>query len=152
MKRTVFTILTRSNTTTKHPLVVIGGGSGGIGFVNNFMGKAAHKELRLKDSDIAIVEPANIHYYQPGLTLVGGGLETINNLHRSTISLLPKNVTFYNQAAVVIDPDQMSVTLTDGSVVRIHFFEILSSIIRIFFYFFFCKITKSKILKLKGEL
>lgn len=118
LRRSVFTIITR-NVSCKHPLLVIGGGSGGIGFVNNFLAKAAHKELKLKNGDIAIVEPLSVHYYQPGFTLVGGGLEKIDDLHRPTSGLIPKSVTHFPQAAVIIDPDHKSVTLTDGTVVFI---------------------------------
>jgi len=50
-----------------HEIVVLGGGTGGIT-------AAAQLCRKLKDPDIAIVEPSDAHYYQPLWTLVGGGV------------------------------------------------------------------------------
>ena len=46
---------------------MVGGGAAGIAV-------AASLQARNPDLDIAIIDPADIHYYQPGWTLVGGGV------------------------------------------------------------------------------
>mgnify|MGYP001598789205 CR=1 FL=1 len=53
--------------TTHHQVVIVGGGAGGI---------AAASSLKKRDAtlDLAIIEPANQHFYQPGWTMVGGGI------------------------------------------------------------------------------
>ncbi|MDU7807041.1 MAG: pyridine nucleotide-disulfide oxidoreductase, partial [Serratia marcescens] len=61
---------------TQKSVVVIGGGSSGIGI-------AASIRKRVKNIDITIVEPSDCHYYQPAWTLVGGGLFDINKTRRS---------------------------------------------------------------------
>ncbi len=49
-----------------YQILIIGGGTGGI--------MTAAKLLREnKNLDIAIIEPADKHYYQPAWTLVGAG-------------------------------------------------------------------------------
>lgn len=51
----------------EHQIVIIGGGSAGI---------AAASSLLARDGtlDIAIIDPADVHYYQPGWTMVGAGI------------------------------------------------------------------------------
>ena len=51
----------------KHEVVIIGGGSAGTA-------TAASMLKRRPSLDIAIVEPSEDHYYQPGWTMVGGGV------------------------------------------------------------------------------
>jgi sulfide:quinone oxidoreductase len=50
----------------KHQIIIIGGGNAGLSVAS---------QLLIKDSslDIAIIDPAQKHYYQPAWTLVGGG-------------------------------------------------------------------------------
>ena len=50
-----------------HEVVIVGGGAAGIAV-------AASLLARKPDLDIAIIDPADIHYYQPGWTMVGGGV------------------------------------------------------------------------------
>lgn len=49
-----------------HEVVIIGGGAAGIAV-------AASLKARQSDLDIAIIDPADVHYYQPGWTMVGAG-------------------------------------------------------------------------------
>ena len=49
-----------------HKTVIIGGGSAGI--------SVAARLISAGESDVAVIDPAQVHYYQPLWTLVGGGL------------------------------------------------------------------------------
>jgi len=51
----------------RHKVVIIGGGNAGISV-------AARLRRKLKGLDVAIIDPAATHYYQPLWTLVGAGL------------------------------------------------------------------------------
>ena len=64
---------------TKHQIVIVGGGSAGI---------ATASSLRSRDAslDIAIIEPSDQHFYQPGWTMVGAGFFTKGQTVRSTES------------------------------------------------------------------
>ena len=50
-----------------HQILIIGGGAAGLA-------TAASLHKRDASLDIAVVEPADKHYYQPGWTMVGAGV------------------------------------------------------------------------------
>ena len=98
-------------TNTKHTVVVIGGGAAGIA-------TAASMLKRRPGLDIAIVEPAETHPYQPGWTMVGGGIFDVATTTRPMHSVMPIGVTWIKQAAASFQPDDNQVTLRDGSTLR----------------------------------
>ena len=68
-----------------HEIVIIGGGAAGIAVASSL-------QARKPDLDIAIIEPADIHYYQPGWTMVGGGIFDPATTARTMASLIPGGV------------------------------------------------------------
>ena len=98
-------------TTTKHTVVVIGGGAAGIATASSML-------KRRPGLDIAIVEPAETHAYQPGWTMVGGGIFDVATTTRPMHSVMPKGATWIKQAAASFQPDDNQVTLGDGSTLR----------------------------------
>ena len=60
-----------------HEVVIIGGGSAGIATASSML-------KRRPSLDIAIVEPSEDHYYQPGWTMVGGGVFEATATRRTT--------------------------------------------------------------------
>jgi len=93
-----------------HQIVIIGGGAAGIA-------TAASLLKRRRGLDIAIVEPAQDHYYQPGWTMVGGGVFEAPITRRPMHSVMPKGVTWIRQAAASFQPESNRVTLADGTTV-----------------------------------
>ncbi|WP_369815843.1 hypothetical protein [Erythrobacter sp. QSSC1-22B] len=65
--------------------------------------------------DIAIVEPAEYHYYQPGWTMVGAGVFEAPVTQRPMASVMPKQARWIRQAAATFQPEQNRLTLADGS-------------------------------------
>lgn len=94
-------------TTTRHQIVIIGGGSAGI--------PVAARLLKKGYSDLAVVEPSDKHYYQPLWTLVGGGCASAATSERSEASVMPKGATWIRKAAAAFRPDDNAVVLDDGS-------------------------------------
>ncbi|WP_299260010.1 FAD/NAD(P)-binding oxidoreductase [uncultured Kushneria sp.] len=90
-----------------HDVVVIGAGTAGI---------AIAQGLRRRDArlDIALIDPASEHYYQPGWTLVGGGVFDADQTRRAMTAVLPEGVVHYACSAAGIDPDRGVVRLEDG--------------------------------------
>jgi sulfide:quinone oxidoreductase len=94
-----------------HQILIIGGGNAGISAASQLLRK--NKLL-----DIAIIEPAEHHYYQPAWTLVGAGVFDINKTKRSEASVMPKNVNWIKQKVVSFQPEKNEVTLDNNESVR----------------------------------
>ncbi|MEW4448847.1 FAD/NAD(P)-binding oxidoreductase [Qipengyuania sp. JC766] len=92
-----------------HKIVIIGGGSAGIATASSML-------KRRPSLDIAIVEPAEDHYYQPGWTMVGGGIFEAPATRRPMASVMPKAATWIREAAASFQPEDSQVTLSDGTV------------------------------------
>jgi sulfide:quinone oxidoreductase len=94
--------------TKHHQILIVGGGTAGVTV-------AASLHRRGPGSlDIAIVEPSEIHYYQPCFTLVGAGAYDMAKSQRPERSLIAAGVTFIHGAAKAFDPDKNSVVLETG--------------------------------------
>ncbi|XGW17428.1 hypothetical protein V3C99_002212 [Haemonchus contortus] len=88
-------------------LVVVGGGAAGMG--------ASHKFARkLPKFSVAVIEPNEKHYYQPGFTMVGGGWMTVEqNTRREKDLIHPKSVWIQDQV-VKFEPKKNLVKLKNG--------------------------------------
>lgn len=92
-----------------HQILIIGGGNAGISTAAQLL----RKNSKL---DIAIVDPADKHYYQPAWTLVGAGVFDIQKTERSEASVMPKGVTWIKQKALTFSPEENKVDLENGVV------------------------------------
>lgn len=92
----------------QYDIVIVGGGSGGISC-------AAGLLKRRRDISIAIIEPSDDHFYQPGWTLVGAGVFTPEHTRRRTQDLIPNGADWIQQHVRAFHPDQKSVSLEDGT-------------------------------------
>jgi sulfide:quinone oxidoreductase len=93
---------------TGHRILIVGGGCAGI---------TTAATLRKHDPslEIAIIEPSDLHWYQPGLTLVGAGIFTRQQTERREETLIPNGVRWIKKAVVEFLPDQNAVRLDDKS-------------------------------------
>jgi sulfide:quinone oxidoreductase len=94
-------------TTAKHQIVIVGGGTAGI--------TVAARLMRKGYRDVAVIEPSATHYYQALWTLVGGGQARASTTARPEASVMPKDATWIKNAASALDPDNNTVTCTDGA-------------------------------------
>lgn len=88
----------------KLSVVIVGGGAAGISVASSLLS-------RQPNLDIAIIDPAEIHYYQPGWTMVGGGIFKPEKTVRTMASLIPKQVQWIKAAVAAFDPDNKQVLL-----------------------------------------
>lgn len=92
---------------TKYDVLIIGAGSAGIA-------TAASLIKRNKSVRIALVDPAEKHYYQPGWTMVGGGVFTAESTCRNTADLIPNGCDWINKSVSQITPKENQIILDSG--------------------------------------
>lgn len=89
-------------------VVIAGGGAAGLA-------TAASILRRRPGVSVAIVEPSPTHFYQPGWTLVGGGVFTPEQTKRPEEGLIPAGTTWVRQAVAGFLPDRREVALDNGT-------------------------------------
>ncbi len=93
--------------TTQHfGVLIIGAGTAGITV-----------SARLKHAgfnSVGLLDPAEIHHYQPLWTLIGAGCAPAASSHRPMIDVIPDGVEWVREAAAGIDPETSTVTTTSG--------------------------------------
>jgi sulfide:quinone oxidoreductase len=93
-----------------HQILIVGGGAAGITV-------AAQLKRARVGLDVAILEPSADHYYQPGWTLVGGGVFSLEDTHRAERDLIPSGVHWIQDGAAGFEPHSNVVTTTGGATI-----------------------------------
>ncbi|MBI1391412.1 MAG: TIGR01244 family phosphatase [Alphaproteobacteria bacterium] len=91
-------------------IVIVGGGAGGIAVAASILS-------RRRSASITIVEPSDVHYYQPGWTLVGGGVFEQSVTRRGMADVMPAGVAWIKGECADFNPDRSELRLTDGTVI-----------------------------------
>ncbi len=95
----------------KFDVVIVGAGAGGISV-------GASLKARKSNLSIAVIDPADIHYYQPGWTMVGGGIFSASQTAKTMGSLIPRDVTWIKAAVAAFEPQNNAVILDGCRVVK----------------------------------
>jgi sulfide:quinone oxidoreductase len=93
-------------------VVIIGGGSAGITVAARLV------RADVKPENITLVEPSDKHVYQPGQTLVGGGIKTLEELIRNEADYVPAGVKWEKEKVAEFTPETNSVKLASGKVLN----------------------------------
>jgi len=91
-------------------VVIVGGGSAGL---------ATAASLLARDGglDIVVIEPREVHDYQPGWTMVGGGVFEAKDTRRPQSGVIPAGARWIKGAVASFEPERDQVTLEDGSII-----------------------------------
>lgn len=84
-------------------IVIVGGGAAGITM-------AAYLTDKLHKPNITLIEPNDIHHYQPGYTMIAGGVFTADEVLKPNKDLIPRGVTWLKDRVVELNPDNNSLT------------------------------------------
>lgn len=95
----------------KFDLVIVGAGAGGIAVASSL-------KSRVPELEIALIDPADIHYYQPGWTMVGGGIFSAEDTAKTMGSLIPKGVHWIKAAVAAFEPSDNAIVLDGCRVVK----------------------------------
>jgi sulfide:quinone oxidoreductase len=94
-----------------YDVLIIGGGAAGIA-------AAASLLKRRSNLSVAIIDPAETHYYQPGWTFVGAGIFTPEHTARPMASLIPRGAEWIKAAVAAFDPERNTVILEGCRLIR----------------------------------
>jgi len=97
-----------TNGENRYQVVIVGAGSAGIAV-------AASLLKRSRGLRVALVDPAREHFYQPGWTMVGGGVFNAESTRRQTADLIPAGARWIAQAVASLDVEANRVLLADGT-------------------------------------
>ncbi|XP_034257013.1 sulfide:quinone oxidoreductase, mitochondrial isoform X2 [Thrips palmi] len=92
-------------------LLIVGGGSAGCSLAAKFASK-------LGRGKVVILDPADVHYYQPLFTLVGGGVCSLESTVKPMGSVLPKDALWIKDEAVSFSPTENVVRTKNGSSIK----------------------------------
>lgn len=95
----------------RYEVVVVGGGAAGIA-------TSASLLKRRPDLKLAVVEPSEVHYYQPGWTMVGAGIFSLGSTMRKTGDVLPRGAVWIHAAVTGFEPAHNRIQLEDGRMVE----------------------------------
>ncbi|WP_368574944.1 TIGR01244 family sulfur transferase [Acinetobacter baumannii] len=87
-----------------YSVVIVGAGAAGISVASSLLCREPHL-------DIVIIDPADTHYYQPGWTMVGGGIFKSQVTARSMTSVIPSKVKWMKAAVAGFDPEHNQIIL-----------------------------------------
>ena len=91
------------------PYCVIGSGAAGVNVTAQLINAGVLK------NHIRVFDPSKYHHYQPGWTIVGGGLAPPEKFISSNDQMLRPGVSWVDLAVEDIDPDKNIIETEDGS-------------------------------------
>ena len=106
--------MTKVSSDAKAKVVVIGGGAAGISVASRLM-------RWLKTPDITIIDPSDRHYYQPGFTLIAGGVYSPDEVWLNQKDCIPSGAKWIKDSVVALDPEKKNITTTKSGNVQYDF-------------------------------
>lgn len=92
-----------------HKVVIVGGGTAGVAVSQQLL-----RAGKFAQDDIAVVDPAEWHHYQPGWTLVGAGLKNKQDLRLPMRDLMDPKLKFYESGVASFAAEERSLTLANN--------------------------------------
>lgn len=93
-----------------YKIVIVGAGTGGIMTAAQLLKK--HPGIQ-----IAIIDPAEFHYYQPAYTLVGAGTFDFEKTKKSTSSLIPTGAKWIKDWVQKVQPETNEVVTKENGII-----------------------------------
>ncbi len=100
-------------------IVVVGAGAAGTMLVN----KLAKTHL-IDECSITIIDPHEIHYYQPGFLFIPFGIYTEKMVKKPRRDYIPNSIKYIQSKVELIEPDNNHVVLSDNTKIKYDFLVI----------------------------
>jgi sulfide:quinone oxidoreductase len=75
---------------------------------------AARLCRHIEDPRVTIIDPEQLHYYQPGFTMIAAGVFSPESVVRPQMDIIPSRVKWLKDRVVSIDPDRNSLHTADS--------------------------------------
>ncbi|KAF9422889.1 hypothetical protein BGZ94_008468 [Podila epigama] len=117
----VATSIPKHDRPSSYKVVVVGGGSAGLAVASTLsetLGKNA----------VAVVDPADVHYYQPLWTFVGSGLKSFEESKMAMKDVVPEKAQWIKDAVASFNPDKNAVILANGEAITYDYLVVAAGI------------------------
>lgn len=104
-----------------YQVVIVGGGSAGLSV-------AASLRNKPEPPEVAIIDPAEKHYYQPLWTLIGAGVFPKEESERNEADFIPPGTTWIKEFVESFNPDANSISLKNGDTVTYDYLVVAAGI------------------------
>lgn len=94
-----------------YDVVIVGAGAAGLATASSLL-------ARERGLDIAVIDPAGTHYYQPGWTMVGAGVFEPATTARDMGAVLPRGVHWIKAGVAAFEPQHCAVVLEGCRIVN----------------------------------
>ncbi|MCY9548146.1 NAD(P)/FAD-dependent oxidoreductase [Lysinibacillus xylanilyticus] len=108
---------------TSFKVVIVGGGTAGISVAARLL-----RQSHSLQGEVAIIDPAEKHYYQPLWTLVGGGAANKWDSEREMLSVIPEGAVWLKEAVSSFNPDRNQVITLNGTTYTYDFLVVAGGI------------------------
>lgn len=89
---------------THHEVVIVGAGAAGVAVASSLLSRSPNL-------DVVIIDPADRHYYQPGWTMVGGGIFKAETTVKTMTAVIPSKAKWIKAAVAGFEPEAKQVIL-----------------------------------------
>ena len=96
---------------SRERIVIVGGGAGGISLASRLLRDGVKAQ-------ITVIDPAEVHFYQPYWTLVGGGVVQALDSAKLMKDVMPSGVEWLREAVVDLQAAKKQLTTDAGRIVE----------------------------------
>ncbi|KAG0044804.1 hypothetical protein BGZ83_009926 [Gryganskiella cystojenkinii] len=120
-KRFLAQVATSTPKASSYKVVVVGGGSAGLSVASTLA-------ETLGNNAVAVVEPSDVHYYQPLWTFVGSGLKTFDESKMAMKDVMPEKAQWIKDSVASFNPGKNTVTLANGESISYDYLVVAAGI------------------------
>ncbi|KAJ3304339.1 hypothetical protein HDU76_005211 [Blyttiomyces sp. JEL0837] len=129
LRRSMATIANAKAATSSYRVVVIGAGSAGLAVASQLARQPAFADAAAKGKkEILVVDPADVHIYQPLWTFVGAGLKKMAESKQPMAAMIPSQADWLKSRVSKVIPQKNVIVSDTGAEVKYDFLVVAPGI------------------------